>query len=122
MKNNTFDNKMKRILLDGIHKLPSDDFNDKLLERYLSEQVQGALKPGINNTVLLISASLILFFTGLVFYLHTMPAKYIPYVPDIENVSDKIHIVILMIVSFSIFNVVSDILEDRNKMNMRLNK
>ena len=119
MKHNTGSNSMKRILLDGIHKVPSDDFNDRLLARYLSEQVQGALKPGINNTVLLISASLILFFTGLGFYLHTIPAKYIPYVSDIENISDKIHIIILIIASFSIFNVVSDMLEDRNILKIR---
>jgi len=110
---NQGNNQIKRILEEGMHELPSQDFNTRVIEQYLFEREQLILKPGINYVLLLISSAMILMLSGLILYLHTPSPDIIPFISDINNIQEHLYILLFMICTFSIFTMLSDILENR---------
>ena len=40
------------------------------------------------------------------------------FISDIDNIMEKLYIVLFMITAFSIFNVINDIIEDRGILKM----
>ncbi|MFC1538138.1 hypothetical protein ACFL6H_01830 [Candidatus Latescibacterota bacterium] len=122
MKNRMRDDNLKRILRDGIYEIPSDDFNERIIEKYMSEQASLVLKPGINYTILLVSVAMILFFSGLIFYVKAFSPKITFLVLDVEGIIEKMQIALLMITSFSIFNLINDIMEDKRLISYHLDK
>ena len=113
MKNQEYNNHFKWILEEGMHKISSEDFNTRVIEKYLSEREKIIFKPGINYSLLLISAVMILLLTGLILYVNGSSMDIIPFISDINNVMEKLYIALFMIIVFSIFNVINDIIEDQ---------
>ncbi len=113
MKNQEYNDNIKWILEEGMHKIPSEDFNTRVIEKFLSEREMIILKPGINYSLLLISAAMILLLSGLILYVHA-PSMYImPFISDVESIIEKLYIALFAVSSFSIFNIINDIIEDR---------
>ena len=113
MKNKNYNNFLKLILEEGMYTIPSENFNDRVIKQHLSEQEKSILKPGTNYSLLLISAVMILLLTGLILYVNWTSIYTIPFISDINNIMEKLYIALLMITTFSIFNLISDIIEDR---------
>ena len=113
MKNQEDNTHIKGILEEGMHKISSEDFNTRVIEKYLFEREQLILKPGINYSLLLISAAMNLLLSGLILYLHTPSIDIIPFISDINNIQEHLYILLFMISTFSIFTMLSDILENR---------
>lgn len=113
MKNQEHNNLLKRILEEGMYTIPSDNFNEKVIKQYLSEREKVILKPNINYLLLMILDALILLLTGLILYVNVSSMDIIPFISDINNVMEKLYIALFMIIAFSIFNVINDIIEDR---------
>ncbi|MFC1561162.1 hypothetical protein ACFL4V_01650 [Candidatus Latescibacterota bacterium] len=119
MKNQEYNYQIKRILEEGMHKISSDNFNERVIKQYLSEREKIILKPDINYSLLLISAVMILLLTGLILYVNGSSMNIIPFISDIDNIMEKLYIALFMITAFSIFNVIADIIEDRGILKMR---
>jgi len=121
MKNQEYNNLLKRILEEGMYTIPSDNFNEKVIKQYLSEREKVILKPNINYLLLMILDALILLLTGLILYVNASSLDIIPFISDINNVMEKLYIALFMIIAFSIFNVINDIIEDRGILQKPFN-
>ena len=121
MKNQEDNNHIKWILEEGMHKIPSEDFNTRVIEKFLCEREKIILKPGINCSLLLISAALILLLAGLILYAHGSSNYFMPFISDINIFIEKLYIALFMIIAFSIFNVINDIIEDRGILQKPFN-
>ena len=113
MKNQEHNDPLKQILEEGMYSIPSDNFNEKVIEQYLSEREKVILKPNINYSLLMILNALIFLLTGLILYLNVSSMDIIPFISGINNVMEKLYIALFMIIAFSIFNVINDFIEDR---------
>ncbi|MBT4483119.1 MAG: hypothetical protein HOC71_05520 [Candidatus Latescibacteria bacterium] len=113
MKNQKHTNQLKWILEEGMHKIPSEDFNTRIIEKVLSEREMIILKPGINYSLLLISAAMILLLSGLILYVHAPSMNIIPFISDIDNIIEKLYIALFAVTAFSIFTILTDVLENR---------
>ena len=118
MKNQEYNNHFKWILDEGMHKIPSEDFNTRVIEKYLSEREKIIFKPGINYSILLISAAMILLLSGLILYLHGSSIYIMPFISDIDNIIEKLYIALFVVTAFSIFIIINDIIEDRGGLKM----
>ena len=113
MKNQEHKNLLKRILEEGMYTIPSENFNEKVIEQYLSEREKVILKPNINFSLLMISDTLILLLTGLIFYVNVLFMNNILFISNVENIIEKLYIALFMTTTFSIFNIINNIIEDR---------
>ena len=113
MKNQNHTNQLKWIIEEGTHKIPSEDFNTMVIEKFLSEREMIILKPDINYSLLLISAAMILLLSGLILNMHTPSMYIIPFISHIDNIVEKLYITLFAVTAFSIFTVLTDVLENR---------
>ena len=120
MKNQEDNNHITWILKEGMHKIPSGNFNTRVIEKFLSEREMTILKPGINCSLLLISAAIILLLSGLILYVQTQSMYILPFISGIDNIIEKLYIALFAVTSFSIFNLINDILEDRGGLKITI--
>ncbi|MBN2001160.1 hypothetical protein JW935_26695 [candidate division KSB1 bacterium] len=102
---------LKNLLKDGITSLASDDFTERVVAKYLSEQTQAHWKPGYNYTLLFYLVLIGMLLMSIILYLTAIPMNTVfPELP-IETIMDKLYLLFLVIVSFSVFTLVSDLIE-----------
>ena len=120
MKNQEDNNHIKWILEEGMHKIPSENFNKRVIEKFMYEREMIILKPGINCSLLLISAALILLLAGLILYAHGSSNYFMTLISDIDIFIEKLYIALFVVTTFSIFTVINDILEDRGGLKITI--
>lgn len=112
MKKNNDSIHLKRILEQADIPVPSSDFNDKLLERFLIEREQVSLKPTTNYALLIVLDALLLLCAGLGLYLYVADTKSGALLSGAIGL-EQIAIAVTAIIIFTLFLILADICEDR---------
>ena len=115
MKPNEHTDPMKRIISSGMHTVPSRNFNDRVISQYLKECEAGVLKPDINYSFLLISAVIMSLLAGLILDLKSTASIFVPVITDSKTTIEMLYIGLFAVTTFTIFTLISDIVEDMNK-------
>lgn len=104
---------LKRIIQESTHTVPSVNFNDRVINQYTSEQKAAALKPDTNYSSLLVCVSIMSLLAGFILHLKGAAISFYPIITNPEPVIDGLYIGLFAVTIFTLFTLLSDIIEDR---------
>lgn len=107
----------KKIMQKGVRKVPSENFNDRVIHRLEQERQKKVLRPTGNQSLLVFLASTLLILSGVVLYLQGAYAETLSFIQDPAEVMQVILVILSVVFVYAVYTLLADFLESRSGLN-----
>jgi hypothetical protein len=107
----------KNVMRKGIRKIPSENFNDRVIHQMELKRKQKVLKPEGNQSLLVVLASVLLILSGVVVYLQGSSPETLSFIQDPAGVMQALFLVLGVVFVYAIYTLLAEYLESKQGFN-----
>jgi|GEM_PF-3975429 len=107
----------KRIMQKGIRKIPSENFNDRVIHQLEQKRGEKALKPAGSLSLLVVLSSVLLILSGVVVYLQGSSRETLSFIQDPAGAIQALFVVLGVVFVYAIYTLLAEFLESRSGLN-----
>ncbi|MBS3777206.1 MAG: hypothetical protein KGY70_18565 [Bacteroidales bacterium] len=107
----------RKIMQLGVRKVPSENFNDRVIHQLEQKRKEKVLKPAGSQSLLVVLASVLLILSGIVVYLQGASVESLSFIQDPAGVMQTLFVVLSVIFVYAIYTLLAEFLESRSGWN-----